>query len=139
MITTTLFLTLLLSPFTSYELNDIRFVLKHVETNNQPNLIGDNGKAYGVLQIHEIAVDDVNRIYETDYTHEDAFNVVCAEEIFNLAIKAGVKRYEQIYNKAPTEGEIVRMWNGGVYRGYKIKATLKYYKRYKKYKSLLCS
>jgi hypothetical protein len=134
----TVFLSLSLLLFIPDELKDIRFVLKHVETHNQPDAIGDNGKAYGVLQIHKIAVDDVNRLYGTDYTHQDAFNVVCSEEIFNLAIKAGIKRYKRIYCRSPTEGELVRMWNGGIYRGYKIDATLKYYKRYKKFKKLLC-
>lgn len=32
-----------------------------VESTNRPNAIGDDGRAVGLLQIHKIVVDDVNR------------------------------------------------------------------------------
>ena len=37
-------------------------VLIHVESGGDVNAIGDMGEAVGCLQIHEIMVDDVNRI-----------------------------------------------------------------------------
>lgn len=115
-------------------LSTILPVLKQVETNGNVKAIGDNGKAFGILQIHKICVDDVNRIYGTKYTHQDAFNEGCAEEIFNLYIEAGVKRFKFKYGKNPTEKDIVRMWNGGLYNGYKKQSTLKYYRRYLRFK-----
>ena len=33
-----------------------------IESGNDPQSVGDNGKAVGALQIHPIMVDDVNRI-----------------------------------------------------------------------------
>ena len=48
-------------------------------------------------------------IVGTTYIHQDAFNEVCAEEIFNLYIKAGVKRYETLQCRSPTEQDVVRM------------------------------
>lgn len=132
----TLFLSLSLFC-TGNNLSEILPVLKQVETNGDIEAIGDNGKAFGVLQIHKICVDDVNRIYGTTYTHQDAFNEDCAEEIFNLYISYGVKRFKNKYNKEPTEQDIVRMWNGNCYNGYKKKSTLKYYERYKKFKKIL--
>lgn len=104
--------------------------IKYIETKNNPMEIGDNGKAFGIAQIHKIAVDDVNRMYGTNYTHYDAFDERCAEEIFHLYITAGIERFTRIYKRPPTEGEVVRMWNGGIYQGYRIKATIKYYRRY---------
>lgn len=133
-----LIILLSLSSFVfSSNYSQIMTVLKHVETNDNVEAIGDNGKAFGVLQIHKICVDDVNRIYGTKYTHQDAFNESCAEEIFILYIDAGIKRFEKKYNKEPTEQDIVRMWNGGVYTGYKKQATLKYYRRYLRFKKLI--
>jgi hydroxymethylpyrimidine pyrophosphatase-like HAD family hydrolase len=132
----TLFLSLSLFC-TGNNLSKILPVLKQVETNGNVKAIGDNGKAFGVLQIHKICVDDVNRIYGTEYTHEDAFNEACAEEIFMLYINAGVKRFKLKYGKNPTEKDIVRMWNGGFYNGYKKQTTLKYYKRYLRFKKLI--
>lgn len=126
-----LIMILTLSLFSySTNLNEILPVIKLVETNGNSKAIGDNGKAFGILQIHKICIDDVNRIYGTFYTHDDAFDEGCSEEIFNLYINAGVKHFVNKYDKQPTEQDIVRMWNGGFYTGYKKKATIKYYKRY---------
>lgn len=119
-----------LSNAEEHNLSEMFEGIKYIESRNDPTAIGDNGKAYGIAQIHKIAVDDVNRMYGTSYTHEDAFNENCAEEIFHLYISAGIERFTKIYNRPPTEGEIVRMWNGGIYKGYRIKATIKYYRKY---------
>lgn len=119
------------------ELDQIFDVIKYVETENKVDAIGDGGKAYGIVQIHQICVADVNRIYGTSYTHEDAFDVVCAKEIFTLYLSAGVKRFKRKYIRDPTESEIVRMWNGGIYRGYRINATERYLRKYRWYKKYL--
>ena len=133
-----LLILLSLSSFASTpDLNSIVEILKHVETNYNTEAIGDNGKAYGILQIHKIVIDDVNRIYGTTYIHQDAFNEVCAVEVFNLYIKAGIKRYEALRCRSPTEQDVVRFWNGGIYSGYKKKSTLKYYRKYIQYKTKL--
>ena len=49
-------------------------VIKQVETRNNPKLIGDGGRAFGVVQVHEIAVKEVNRRTGGNYKHEDMFN-----------------------------------------------------------------
>ena len=105
-------------------------VLKELESNNTENAIGDSGLAIGILQIHKSVIQDVNRYYGTDYTHKDAFDEVCSEEIFVLYISLGIKLYKKKYNKDPTEEDIVRMWNGGIYSGYRRDSTIKYYKKF---------
>ena len=119
------------------DLVQIYDVIKHVETNNKDSAVGDNGKAYGVVQIHKICVADINRIYKTNYLHKDAFNKDCAREMFMLYISEGIRLFKVKHCRSPTEGQIVRMWNGGIYRGYFKKATLKYLKRYYIYKTYL--
>lgn len=130
-------LSLLISFYVQAEnLDSIYQILKEVESNNNPKAIGDGGKAYGILQIHKICVDDVNRIYKTNYTHEQMFDESCAQEVFNLYLKHGIKRYKSRYCCNPTTEQIVRMWNGGIYTGYKKESTEKYYKRYLKFEKM---
>lgn len=118
-----------LSSF-STNLNIMFEIIKQVETNNEWDAVGDNGKAFGVVQIHKICVDDVNRIYGTDYEHSDMFNEVCAKEVFILYLTAGIDIYQEKHGKSPTESEIARMWNGGIYRGYLKNTTNQYLRRY---------
>lgn len=125
-----IFLSLTLSSFATNNLTCIVTVLKQVESLGNTQAIGDGGKAYGVLQIHKICVDDINRHYNTNYTHQDAFDEVCAEEMFNLYISMGIKLYRSKYEVDPTEEQIVRFWNGGIYSGHRRQTTIKYYKRY---------
>ena len=98
--------------------------IKHIETRNQPHLVGDGGKAYGVIQIHSIAVKEINRIYGTDFKHKDMFDVETSEKFFKLYMDACIKYYRRREGKEPSESDLVRMWNGG-YMGYRRKINLK--------------
>lgn len=121
--------------FAETNLNSIIEILKEVESLNNPDAIGDNGKAYGVLQIHKIYVDEVNLRFGTSYTHQQMFNEQCAEEVFHLYMTYATKHFQKKYGKSPTEEDIVRMHNGGLYKGYRIDATKKYYDKYLSFKS----
>jgi hypothetical protein len=144
-----LFLILLLGVFTlpmmsfmdasESELIEISDILKEVESNNTPEAIGDGGLALGVLQIHEGVVIDVNRHYGTNFTHLDAKNPEIAQDLFVKYISLGIKLYELKCGHRPSEDEIVRMWNGGIYRGYEYEDTVPYLKKYKNYKKLIRS
>lgn len=112
----------------------ILVVLKKIESNNNPNAIGDDGKAFGILQIHKIYVDEVNQRFGTEYSHKDMFNEDCAEEVFTLYMKYAIKVYYRKYKKYPNEEVIVRSHNGGLYTGYRKKSTMNYYKKYIKWK-----
>lgn len=119
----------------TFNLKEIVNTLKYTETNNNLHAIGDNGKAFGVLQIHDVCVRDVNRLHNTNYKHKQMFKEKFAEEVTLLYLKSGIKRFKKIYRKSPTEEQVVRMHNGGIYKGYRIKATLPYYRRYLKIKN----
>ena len=117
-------------------INEIRNVLKHVETNYNLDAVGDGGDSFGILQIQEGVILDVNRKYGTKYTHQDAFNEACAEEIFELYIQMWSKKLETKEQRPVTEQDIVRIWNGGP-RGYKRSSTLDYLEKYQEYKEIL--
>lgn len=136
------FLTILLSlslssVFASNNLSHITSILKQVESLGDTKAVGDGGKAYGVLQIHKAYVNEVNNRYGTTYTHEEMFDEICAEEVFYLYMRYASKRFKKLYKRSPTEEEIVRMHNGGMYQGHKIKATVKYYKKYLKFEKVM--
>lgn len=108
----------------------IMSILKTVETNNKPDSIGDNGRSYGILQIQRSVVSDVNRIYSTEYSHDDMFSEKASEEVFKLYMCYGREVFLKKHCRFPTESEMVRMWNGGIYKGYTYKQTKSYYQKY---------
>ena len=126
-----------LSTYGKDSLDEIAEVLKYVESLNKPKAIGDGGTSYGVLQIRKACVEDVNKHYNTNYTHQDMFVIGCAEEVFKLYAQMGIDRYIKRYNVYPTTEVIVRNHNGGIYRGYRIEATKDYYRKYQKWKLIL--
>ena len=120
------------------DLFEIREILKHVETEYDATALGDYNRngvplSYGILQIQWNAIQDVNRKFGTQYTHEDAFDVACAEEIFILYIDIWTKHLEKREGREATPEDIVRIWNGGP-TGYKRDSTLKYFRKYLKYR-----
>jgi hypothetical protein len=132
-----LMLVLLISTsITANNINNIREVLKHVETSYNSDLIGDGGASFGILQIQKGVILDINRKFGTDYTHQDAFEVNCAEEIFELYIQMYTDKLEKREARAATEEDIVRIWNGGP-RGYQRSSTLGYLVKYKETKEKL--
>jgi hypothetical protein len=142
-----LILVLLLSnSLLANDLNEIRDVLKHVETNWNPDKTGDGGDSFGILQIQNSVILDVNRRFGTSYEHGDAFDEACAEEIFQLYISMWSKNLEKKEKRPTTEEDIVRMWNGeedivrmwnGGPNGYKRRSTLDYLGKYNEYKEVL--
>ena len=136
------FLTILLSlslssVFASNNLSHIVSILKQVESLGDTKAVGDGGKAYGVLQIHKVYVKEVNNRYGTTYTHEEMFDEICAEEVFYLYMRYASRRFKKLYKRSPTEEEVVRMHNGGMYQGHKIGATVKYYKKYLEFEKIM--
>ena len=100
--------------------------LEKVESNGNPKAIGDKGKAFGILQIWEVVIVDVNRVFKTNYKHADAFDPVKARDICRkyLAIYATEKRL----GRKPTMEDAARIWNGGP-QGHKKEATNKYWQK----------
>jgi hypothetical protein len=100
-----------------------------VESGNRPNPPdGDNGQAFGPLQIHNAVVQDVNRFAGTHYTHEQTHSLsvsiaICEKYLSHYATAARLGRL-------PTEEDCARIWNGGP-TGWKKRSTEKYWARVK--------
>lgn len=88
-----------------------------VESNGIDSIIGDNGRAYGRLQIHQCVLDDVNRVQGTSFTLKDCFHFPTAVKIFYF--------YQDIYNPTFDTIKAIRIWNGGP-KGHLKPATYPY-------------
>lgn len=99
-----------------------------VESGGNPRAVGDNGLAFGALQIHECVVKDVNQFKGTHYVHEDAFDPVKAQEICISYLERYATRAR--LGHEPTFQDMARIWNGGG-NGYKKAATLGYWQKVK--------
>ena len=60
--------------------------LIQVESNGRSSEIGDNGKAYGILQIHDVMIQDYNRITGASLKHSDAFDEQTARAVCRSVI-----------------------------------------------------
>ena len=89
-----------------------------IESGGNDLAIGDNGKAFGCMQIHQCVIDDVNRIKRTSYTIQDAYNREKSIEIFKIYTDHYAFNFE---SKA-------RVWNGGP-RGMDKSQTINYWKK----------
>ncbi len=99
-----------------------------VESGSDNNAIGDNGKAYGCLQIWSVYVEDANQFAGTSYTHLDAFDREKSIAMFT----AYMSRYatEKRIGHTPTAEDIARIHNGGP-NGYRKVATDAYWAKVK--------
>ncbi len=96
-----------------------------VESSGIDNEIGDDGKAFGCLQLHAAYVEDASEYRAgANWTHEDAFDRITSIKIF----AAYMERYatpERLGRKVTAE-DIARIHNGGP-NGWKKESTEKYW------------
>jgi hypothetical protein len=99
-----------------------------VESGLDPHAVGDDGRALGMMQIHQCVVTDVNEHMGLTYVHEDALVPEQAEMMFRVYMD----RYatKERLEREPTAEDMARIWNGGPY-GYKKPCTEAYWKRVK--------
>jgi len=97
-----------------------------VESGGNMMAVGDNGKAYGCMQIHAIYVEDVNRIWGTNFKHDDAFDKVAAMEMFLIYTGHYAVKMEDKLDRKATFEDLARIHNGGP-NGWQKESTKKYW------------
>ena len=113
------------------EFEDLLDAIEWVESQGDPNAIGDDGKAIGAYQIWKIYVDDVNRIFKLYirpmyqkgglYTYEDRRDRDKSREMTAIVI--------QHYGKGNIE-YMARIHNGGG-NGHRKESTKPYWAKVK--------
>lgn len=104
-----------------------------VESTMNPAALGDynsqgQAQAVGLLQIHNAVIQDVNRVYKTDYVSADRLDPIKSQEIFVYYVTYWAQKYEKKTGLAATDEVRARIWNGGP-SGYKKDSTKKYWQK----------
>lgn len=108
------------------------WALAAVESNGDPNAVGDGGKALGVFQIHEDYWKDGCRILGVNWEYKkEVWNVDKSVHIVTAYLAHYGARYKRTAKQTPTLEVLARIHNGGP-DGFKKAATLKYWERVKK-------
>jgi len=112
------------------ELNDVLSAIRIVESNNNPDAVGDGGSAIGVYQIWEVYWQDAVEHSKLPGKYVDCFNRSYADNV----VRSYMKRYatKRRLGREPTQEDIARIHNGGP-NGYKKKrATQRYWEKVKR-------
>lgn len=109
-------------------------VLITIESGGNPNAVGDldlKMKAYGVLQVRQIYLDDVNRVAGTNVTMDQ---VRRSEGVSRWCAVTYIKhygaRYERITGKPLTMEVAARIHNGGP-NGWRKQSTDAHWARFR--------
>lgn len=104
-----------------------------VESSRNAKAVGDKGKAVGLLQLHKIYVDDVNRILgKKKYSYADRWNPQKSVEMTVIYLKHYGRRYERLTGKKATYEVLSKIHNGGP-NGWEKPATNKYWRKISKH------
>jgi len=115
----------------SIDLNKIAMI----ESSNNPNAIGDKGKAIGKYQTHACVVKEYNQYNTRHYSHADMFNPVKAKEVTYWYLHCRIPYLLQKRGLPVTEENILKGYNMGVGRiGYFLPDTTRNYLR--KYRTM---
>lgn len=124
------------------EAADMDVIIKaliNVESHGDVNAIGDNGTAWGCLQIRQMCLDDVNKFEAIHarnekrkarvFTKKDCFNRQTSIEIAKIYLTYWVKNYEKTTHKKATARVVALIWNAGPFKAKKIAWTQDYWAR----------
>ena len=114
---------------TEKELTDVLTAIRTVESNNNPNAVGDSGNAIGVYQIWKVYWQDATEFNNIGGKYRDCFDPAYADRI----VRAYMDRYatEKRLGRPVTQEDIARIHNGGP-NGWKKDSTNKYWTKVKK-------
>lgn len=94
--------------------------LIQVESGGDSGAVGDGGKAVGCLQLHEVFVDDVNRILgskEGTYHELNRRDRMMSMQMAKIWLAYYRGRWEERFVGEPTYEDMAMIFNRG-YRGY---------------------
>jgi len=111
------------------DMDRVLAAIRVVESNNNPNAVGDNGNAIGIYQIWDSYWRDATEFSGIKGSYKDCYNPVYADKI----VRAYMKRYAKPrrLGREVTMEDIARIHNGGP-NGYKKSATDKYWNKVKR-------
>jgi len=107
-------------------LDELLEKIRQAESGGKPNPPdGDGGNAIGPLQIHKAVLDDVNKRFGTNFTHENCRDIGKAKTIARL--------YISMWTETHREEIAARIFNGGP-RGWRKSSTDAYWAKIQRMK-----
>lgn len=76
---------------------------------------GDNGASVGCMQIQKAVIDDVNRVYKSNFYYSDRESFNASMRIAKLYLTYWGGVYERKTGLQATNEVYARIWNGGAY------------------------
>jgi len=113
----------------SVNLMALIMVIIQIESSGNDLAIGDDGLAFGCLQMHSAYVQDAAQYAKADWVHEDAFDRETSIDIF-IAYMSRYATKERLGREVTAE-DIARIHNGGP-NGWKKSATDAYWDKVRK-------
>jgi hypothetical protein len=120
--------SLLTAPLTEKEMTDVLAAIRIVESNDDPDAVGDGGDSIGCYQIQKCYWLDAKEFSDLGGTYLDCYNRGYADR----TVRFYMARYatERRLGREVTQEDIARIHNGGP-NGHKKSATLKYWNKVK--------
>ena len=111
------------------ELTRVLQAIRIVESNDDPNAVGDGGDSIGCYQIQKCYWLDAKEFSDLDGTYLDCYNRGYADR----TVRFYMARYatERRLGREVTQEDVARIHNGGP-NGYKKECTKKYWSKVKK-------
>ena len=122
-------LTTTAHAITEKEMTDVLAAIRIVESNDDPNAVGDGGDSIGCYQIQKCYWLDAKEFSDLDGTYLDCYNRGYADR----TVRFYMDRYatKRRLGREVTQEDIARIHNGGP-NGYKKESTEKYWSKVKK-------
>ena len=118
--------SLLTAPLTEKEMTDVLAAIRIVESNDNPNAVGDGGDSIGCYQIQKCYWLDAKEFSDLGGTYLDCYNRGYADR----TVRFYMARYatERRLGREVTQEDVARIHNGGP-NGYKKECTKKFWKK----------
>tara|TARA_Y100001937_G_scaffold98018_1_gene133621 strand:- start:638 stop:1108 length:471 start_codon:yes stop_codon:yes gene_type:complete len=116
------------------DLEKLLRAIRIVESNDNPDAVGDNGDAIGCYQIHYSYWLDAKNHCQLDGDYSSCYDREYATEV--VLCYADLYTTEERLGREPTEEDFSRNHNGGP-NGYKKESTKKFWNKVKKVKDEL--
>ena len=118
--------SLFTAPLTEQEMTDVLAAIRVVESNDDPNAVGDGGDSIGCYQIQKCYWLDAKEFSDLDGTYLDCYNRGYADR----TVRCYMDRYatERRLGREVTQEDVARIHNGGP-NGYKKECTKKFWKK----------
>ena len=118
--------SLLTAPLTEKEMTDVLAAIRIVESNDDPNAVGDGGDSIGCYQIQKCYWLDAKEFSDLGGTYLDCYNRGYADR----TVRFYMARYatERRLGREVTQEDVARIHNGGP-NGYKKECTKKFWKK----------